>query len=90
MNSSALLGASSEGPAHEPVVVSKGPAGRLPLERKGLVASLRSPSVDLSFSAMDDAGMWTWAGILTAVGLVASLGIALLWQRWKEKLNVQP
>jgi hypothetical protein len=46
--------------------------------------------VDLSFSAMDDAGMWTWAGILTAVGLVASLGIALLWQRWKEKLNVQP
>lgn len=34
---------------------------------------------------MTDTGMWIWAGILTVVGLAASYGIALAWQRWKEK-----
>ena len=41
--------------------------------------------MDLSFAKMDDAGMWVWAGILTAIGLVASLGIAVWWQRSREK-----
>lgn len=41
--------------------------------------------MDLSFSSMDDAGMWTWAAIVTVVGLVASFGIAVLWQRWRDK-----
>lgn len=41
--------------------------------------------VDLSLRNMDDEGMWVWAGILTLVGLVASLAIAAAWQRWKDK-----
>lgn len=41
--------------------------------------------MDLRLSTMDDAGMWTWAGILTVVGLAGSYAIAVLWQRWKEK-----
>lgn len=41
--------------------------------------------MDLSLRDMDDPGMWVWAGILTAVGLVASLAIAVLWQRWKDR-----
>lgn len=46
----------------------------------------RSP-VDLSISDMDDAGMWVWATVFTIVGLVASFGIAIAWQRWREKKN---
>jgi len=38
---------------------------------------------------MDDAGMWVWAGILAALGLLASYGIAALWQRWKEKASAR-
>lgn len=34
---------------------------------------------------MTDTGMWLWAGLLTLVGLVASFGIAMGWQKWKEK-----
>lgn len=34
---------------------------------------------------MDDAGMYTWAGILTVLGLVASYFVAIGWQRWREK-----
>lgn len=41
--------------------------------------------MDLSLRDMDDTGMWVWAGILTAVGLVASLVIAVAWQRWKDR-----
>lgn len=41
--------------------------------------------MDLSAANMDDAGMWIWSGILTLVGLVASYGIAVWWQRWKDK-----
>lgn len=68
------------------VVVSKGaarPCG--PGERNHLVRPRASPVVDLTPSGMDDAGMWTWAGILTVVGLAASFGIALAWQRWKDR-----
>lgn len=35
--------------------------------------------------AMDDTGMWIWAGILLAVSLAASYLIAILWQRWRDK-----
>lgn len=68
------------------VVVSRWaarPCGRG--ERNHLVRRRAWRRVDLSPSAMDDAGMWTWAGILTVVGLAAAFGIALAWQRWKDK-----
>lgn len=45
----------------------------------------RRDDVDLSLSKMDDAGMWVWAGILTVVGLALSYGIAIAWQRWKDR-----
>ena len=41
--------------------------------------------MDLSATSMDDAGMYVWAGVFTVVGLVASFGIAIWWQRWKDK-----
>ena len=47
----------------------------------------RRDGVDLSPAKMDDAGMWVWAGIFTLVGLAASYGIAIAWQRWKDKKN---
>jgi hypothetical protein len=40
---------------------------------------------DMDLDKMTDTGMWVWSGILTAVGLALSYGIALGWQRWKEK-----
>ena len=33
---------------------------------------------------MDEAGMYVWAGILAVVGVGASYGIALAWQRWRS------
>jgi hypothetical protein len=48
-------------------------------------AGARPPPVDLSLTGMDDAGMWAWAAILTAFGLVASFAIAVAWQRRKDK-----
>jgi len=41
--------------------------------------------VDLSATKMDDGGMYAWAAILTVVGLLASYGIAVAWQRWKDR-----
>jgi uncharacterized membrane protein len=33
---------------------------------------------------MTDLGMWIWAGLLTALALIAAFVIAVAWQRWKE------
>lgn len=55
-----------------------------PGERNHLARRRASRRVDLTPSAMDDAGMWTWAGILLVVGLVASYGVARVWQRWRD------
>ncbi|HET6403030.1 MAG TPA: hypothetical protein VFH78_00155 [Candidatus Thermoplasmatota archaeon] len=41
--------------------------------------------MDLSATKMDDGGMYAWAAILTVVGLLASYGIAVAWQRWKDR-----
>lgn len=37
----------------------------------------------LDLENMDDTGMYLWAGILTAVTLAISYGVAVWWQRWR-------
>ena len=44
---------------------------------------MRALLLELDLNDMDDGGMYLWAGILAVVGLAASFGIALAWQRWK-------
>ena len=39
---------------------------------------------DLAPAKMTDTGMWIWAGVLTAVGLVASYVVAVWWQRRQQ------
>ncbi|HUR69194.1 MAG TPA: hypothetical protein VM370_08095 [Candidatus Thermoplasmatota archaeon] len=34
---------------------------------------------------MNDTGMWIWAALITVATLVASYGVAVWWQRWKDK-----
>ena len=50
---------------------------------RGNVAAALLTSLDLQ--KMDDNGMYLWAGILTVVGLAASFGIAIWWQRRKKE-----
>lgn len=39
----------------------------------------------MEIDRMTDAGMYWWATILTIIGLVASYGIAMWWQRWRDE-----
>jgi hypothetical protein len=44
---------------------------------------------DLAPADMTDYGMWVWAGIFTAIGLVGSYFIAIAWQRWKDRAKAE-
>jgi hypothetical protein len=59
-----------------------GPRGRGP--RVLALADLLS---SMDFDNMDDTGMYVWAVVLTAAGLLASWGIAVAWQRWRASKN---
>ena len=50
---------------------------------------MRALLLDMDLDHMDDGGMYVWAGIVTVVGLLASYGIALAWQRRKAKRQRQ-
>lgn len=52
---------------------------------KVLAAPFRDAAVELDFDRMDDGGMYAWAAILTVVALAASYGIAVWWQRRRDK-----
>lgn len=67
----------------------RGRAGRLadrpqrPWGRQVVGSTMQAPALVMQPGEMDAAGMFVWAGILAVVGVAASYGIALWWQRWR-------
>lgn len=53
------------------------------LGTSGCRVNVRALLLIMKPGEMDAEGMFVWAGILAVVGVAASYGIALWWQRWR-------